>query len=266
MAQRNMLSVAATVDSFWYGEVEIQSPQSLSITDTLNCNDLVSRAVFLNNSSAANLRRDQGNEPLQLLWDHGYLAEKSTLNLTITIVVPPTNGAAPALYQLSNWTQYKSLLSSDHPPSTGQDVIRYPINRAGNTTISIPVTSDDFYFFFLYLPATTVFQYQFWLNKYYYDIRDYNLTSSLAKSYRFMFAPSYASSVDMRLRCWLVYQDITSDTYFALNTNVIRNPVILPVLLPVIAVLVVLTIISLCILIWSFRRYLPKCYCRINNA
>ena len=263
VVQRSTLSVAASVDSFWYGEVEIQSPQLLSMTDPVSCDALVSRAVYLNNSSGANLSRDLGNEPLQLLWDYSYLVDKSILNLTITIVIPPTNGAAPALYQLNNWTQYWSLLPSNDPPSTGQYAASYSINRTGNTTVSITVTSTDFYLFFLYLPATTVFQYQFSLNRYYYDIRDYNITceSSSAKSCRFTFAPSYAS-FDMRLRCWLVYQDITSDTpYFALNTNVIRNPVVLPVFL---VVILVLMIAFVCILIWILRICLSVS--RINNT
>ena len=223
-AQRNVLTVTNKVDPFWYERVTISivgdNTIKLSVASQ-RCSDLVSKSQFKSGLSATNLKRERGNEPLQLLWNHGYLVDKSTLNLTITIVDPPTNGAAPALYQLNNWTQYWSLLPSDDPPSTDQYITRYPISRTGNTTVSITVTSTDFHFFFLYLPATTVFQYQFSLNRYYYSPDDYNFTcntSSTNSPCKVTLATSYRVG---DIQCLLVLPK-SSNSFPSIRTTISR--------------------------------------------
>ena len=228
--QSGVVSVAERVNSFWYSMVEVRMTGDDTIklsAASCTCSELVSKNIFIYSHSAPNLTRDQGNEPLQLLWDHGYLVEKSTLNLTITIVVPPTNGAAPVLYQLNNWTQYWSLLPSDDPPYTDQYVTRYPISRTGNTTVSITVTSTDFHFFFLYLPTTTTFQYQFSLNRYYYSPDDYNFTCSTSSINRpCLVTLNPSKSLDYSTQqCLLVLpksSDSDSFKFLTINTTIKR--------------------------------------------
>ena len=249
--QSGVVSVAERVNSFWYNMVEVRMTGDDTIklsAASCTCSELVSKNNFTYSHSATNLRRDLGNEPLQLLWDHGYLAEKSILNLTITIVVPPTNGAAPALYQLNNWTQYLSLLPSDDPPSTDQYVAHYPISRTGNTTVSITVTSDDFYFFFLYLPTTTTFQYQFSLNRYYYSPDDYNFTCSTSSINRpCLVSLKPSNSLDYSTQQCLLVLPISSHSFEFLTINTTIKRFLINLLS-----LILLTLMGFVVLVFLF--------------
>ena len=244
-AQSGVVVVAARVDPFWYGEVELDVPAEsgykATVTVPLSCTDLVSRVHSLNKTSASNLTRERSNQPLQSLEDHSYLVENSTLNITITIVDQPA--LAPVLYQLNNWTQYLKMLSIDDPPPTGQYVASYPINKTGNTTIFITVTSDDFHFFLLFLPATTTFQFRFWLNRYYYSYDDYKFACTSTTSCRFPLTPSYTSGSN--IQCQLLQLLGGDNDFISVNTNISRNPIVLSIFVPAIIMTLILILFLL---------------------
>ena len=257
-AQSGVVVVAARVDPFWYGAVEVDVPpeSEYKATAPLSCTNLVSQVHSLNKTSASIPVSGRSYHPLQLLEDHSYLVENSTLNITITIVDQPA--LAPVLYQLNNWTQYGSLLPSDDPPSTDQHVKSYPINRTGNTTVSITVTSNDFYFFLLYLPALTVFQYQFSLNRYYYRPADYKFEHCTSTtSCRFPLTPSYTSGSD--IQCQLLQVSGAENDFISVNTNIRRNPVVLPIFVPAI-------IMSLILILFLLAYVVVAIYCAIKNC
>ena len=203
----------------------------------------------LNGSSSPALNRT-GNVPIQLLWEHGYLVRGSSLNLTVTITNPPSNGVAPVLYQLNNWDQYNKVLLTSSSPS--HYIARYPLNMI-STTITVDVNIDDAYLFLLYLPARAVFQYEFWLDKVYYSPDDYNFTCT--SPCQFSLPSSYILGSNMQ--CILMLQS-SGDMFFDTSTMANRNGFNVPFHIPALVVLLALLIsvfISICIFIKYYCVY-----------
>ena len=244
------------VDPFWYRQVDVS--MSGSATPTLlaglsNCSDLITQNE-ISHLVSGNSTRTKGNKHLHLLEKFSYLVIGSSLNISISLADPPANKAALVLYQLNNWTQYQSLLASGAPPSTGQYVAHYSINV--NKNITIPVTSTDFYFFLLYLPVETVFQYQFWLNRVYYNYSDYNFTCDASSTNTLCpFELSISSSAGAHTQCLLVLLPDTTNMIYHVNTSITRRPInSLSLTLLVLMGLLILVVLSSVIYPWVQPR------------
>ena len=240
------------VDAFWYRQADVSMSGSTTPTmlaGLVNCSDLITQNEVYH-LVLVNSTRTKGNERLQLLEDFSYLVMGSSLNISITFADLPTNKAAPVLYQLNNWTQYQSLQNSGAPPSTGQYVAHYSIDVTKN--ITVPVTSTDFYFFLLYLPVETVFQYQFWLNRVYYNYSDYNFTCDASSTNTLCpFELPISSSAGTHTQCLLVLLPNTTDIIYHVNTSVTRRPVnSLSLTLFVLMGLLILVVLSSVIYPW----------------
>ena len=227
---------------------------------SLDCLELKSLNQKVHSQTPPNLTRNRGNVPIQLLWEHSYLAKGSFLNLTITITDPSSNGVAPVLYRLNNWDQYITLSTTSSPPSDYMD--RYLVNETGSTAVIVNVNTDDFYFFMLYLPAKITFQYEFWLDKVYYSPDDYNFTcntSSIETPCQLSLPPS--ASIATTQQCLLVLTD-SLDMFSSVSTTIkikrrLINTLFLSLLL--LMALAVVVMLSSAIYPWVQPQLGPWC-------
>ena len=220
-AQTEEVNEAGRIDPFWYNQVLVlvrTVGQSLSAT-LVNCSSLVSRHDSANWSSIdANVT---GNWPLNTLEEYSYMVTGSFVIFELHILTPG-NGAAPTLFILDNWKDYRVKYSSgDELPS--RYVTRYPISSTGTTTHNITINSTGLYFFLLHFPSKTDFYYEFWVDRFYYSRDDYSFNCSGSSSCHFSL--DTASTIGTDVQCLMVMPLGTKDEFIDITTQVVRNPI-----------------------------------------
>ena len=254
--QMKVVRVAEQLDPFFYSLADIKG-DAISVA-SLNCLDLKPLKQRVHSQSIPNLTRNHGNVPIQLLWNHSYFAKGSSLNLTINITDPPSNGVAPVLYQLNNWHQYNSWVSMASSPS--HYIARYPVNKTGITAVVVNASTDDFYFFMLYLPDKITFHYEFWLDRLYYSPADYEFTCNTT-----VIQPScqlslpISASIATTQQCLLVLAD-GDGQFSSVSTTIQRRSInSLSLSLLLLMVLMVVVALSSAVYPWVQPRLGPWC-------
>ena len=230
------------LNTMWYGEVAVgiidEEINLLTVAAPMSCSDLVSHKRYVHGMSGT-IPGSHGTNPLQNLEVHSYLVNGSSLTVAITIThLPPSGAKWLFLYMLNKYEMYWMLQSSVQ--KLPADVKHYPIfiNKSGTFNVTISINSTDFYFFLLYLPADTRFQYEFWLEKRYYSPNDYNFTCNVTTSDNSCPFPLVYSLISDHIQCQpVLIESQNSHLFNNISTTTSRNRFVFVISVPILVVI-----------------------------
>ena len=226
LIQSSVTTLVSDVDTFYYNvRLSRTSGSYEAELGAVPCSSLKTYVEI--QTGSPNGRSGSGNQQFDQLEKFAYLVSGSYINISITITSPPTSSNAPIyLYVFTLLDSYNSFpKDSDTPPYFQRHSISS--NNGSVTSVTVPVTETQFYFYGLDLPKGANYYYDYVITRVFYNASDYDFPCTLTSKILECSLDLNASSLPKHNeQCVLSYCNTienSNDLFFPLQLDLLRK-------------------------------------------
>ena len=251
------------MDTFYY-HVKLSKTSDSSYEAKLGAVPCSSLKTYIAiQTGSPNGRSVSGHQQMDQLEQFAYLVSGSYINISITITSPPTSPNAPIyLYVFTLFDSYMSFLKDkDVPPYFQRHKISS--NNGSITSVTIPVTETQFYFYGLDLPKGANYYYDYVITRVFYNASDYDFPCTLTSKILECSLDLNSSSLPKHNeQCVLSYCNAienSHDLFFPLQLDLLRKKLnVINSVIMVLAIVFFLLILAIAMYDMFIRHAVPK--------
>ena len=262
LIQRSVTTLVSVVDTFYY-HVKLSSsdlPYEAEL-GAVPCSSLKTYVTI--HTGSPNGRNGGGHQQMDQLDQFAYLVSGSYINISITIISPPTSPNDPIyLYVFTLLESYMSFLKDkDTPPYFQRHKISS--NNGSVTSVTIPVTETQFYFYGLDLPKGANYYYDYVITRVFYNASDYDFPCTLTSKRSECSLDLNSSSLPKHNeQCVLSYCNAIENNYdlfFPLQLDLLRKKLnVINCVIMVLAIVSFLLVLAIAMYDMFKRHVVPK--------
>ena len=226
LIQSSVTTLVSDVDTFYYNvRLSRTSGSYEAELGAVPCSNLKTYVEI--QTGSPNGRSGSGHQQFDQLEKFAYLVSGSYIKISIIITSPPTSSNDPIyLYVFTLLDSYKSFpKDSDTPPYFQRHSISS--NNGSVTSVTIPVTETQFYFYGLDLPKGANYYYDYVITRVFYNASDYDFPCTLTSKILECSLDLNASSLPKHNeQCVLSYCNTienSNDLFFPLQLDLLRE-------------------------------------------
>ena len=171
--QCGVVTILKDVDPNWYKSASINRTDDEMYNvfiGLMECSNITTyNSTITGEQNGSNTTKNDSFQQLELLEPYAYLVEGSYIELTITITEPPDPVKQVYLYVFNNYNDYTSL---SNVTNVSDYFTRYDIEpqNGSYTTFFMNITETSYYFYALWTPNGTAFEYDYTVDQISYNI------------------------------------------------------------------------------------------------